>query len=346
MNYGYIYAPSEKQYINLQKKHVEKGGCDKIVEEINKDFLANDEIWHRPSFMWMVSKLKKGDIVTVGRLDVLSYEYKELVLALKMITDRGASVYSYLNDLMLTELTLLSKEAHIGLKRCCFFYKFENEKILNSRYTYQRILRGKNIIDDKDIFDTKINILSEYSIRLLAREKLIEDGYDMRKYNRRQLDKKEIATIYLLKGYLGELGLKELKETNRFKTEYDDLLKWYKRDERNSELAEKSSIRRKELLKIGLKENTIFEFKSKLNNRKTIICTLGSGLDNAKLQEKLFDENLLDDKQLEELDYFLIENEKVIGIQNYELHEWFVKGYNLVNIYIDDYGRYAFNQIV
>lgn len=80
----------------------------------------------------------------------------------------------------------------------------------------------------------------------------------------------------------------------------------------------------------------IKNFKTVFNNEKVIVSTLS--VINSKLRTKLYKETHMDPQG--RYDFFRIENGRAIEIDYYNVYNWYLWGYNLVNIFEDENGYY------
>ena len=92
MNIGYARVSTKEQNLDLQKDALMKAGCIEIFEE--KVSGAGKE---RPQLEKLVEKLRKGDILTVWKLDRLGRSIKDLIQLVNNIQGKGAELKS-LND--------------------------------------------------------------------------------------------------------------------------------------------------------------------------------------------------------------------------------------------------------
>ncbi|MDV7341349.1 recombinase family protein [Terasakiella sp. A23] len=84
LNLGYARVSGPNQNLDLQIKALEDAGCDKIITE------KASSMGHRPKFEEMLSVLRKGDIVTVWKLDRLGRKSLQLHQTIDEIHQKGA----------------------------------------------------------------------------------------------------------------------------------------------------------------------------------------------------------------------------------------------------------------
>ena len=92
MNIGYARVSTREQNLDLQKDALEKAGCIEIFEE--KVSGAGKE---RPQLAKLIGQLRKGDVLTIWKLDRLGRSTKDLIQLVNRIQDKGAELKS-LND--------------------------------------------------------------------------------------------------------------------------------------------------------------------------------------------------------------------------------------------------------
>lgn len=92
MNIGYARVSTREQNLDLQKDALQKAGCIEIFEE--KVSGAGKE---RPQLARLIEQLRKGDILTIWKLDRLGRSTKDLIQLVNKIQDKGAELKS-LND--------------------------------------------------------------------------------------------------------------------------------------------------------------------------------------------------------------------------------------------------------
>jgi len=92
MNIGYARVSTKEQNLDLQKDALKKAGCVEIFEE--KVSGAGKE---RPQLDKLVEQLRKGDVLTIWKLDRLGRSIKDLIQLVNKIQDKGAELKS-LND--------------------------------------------------------------------------------------------------------------------------------------------------------------------------------------------------------------------------------------------------------
>lgn len=80
----------------------------------------------------------------------------------------------------------------------------------------------------------------------------------------------------------------------------------------------------------------IKNFKTVFNNEKVIVCALS--VNKNELLEKIVRDTHIPIRKPRP--FFIIENGRVNSIEENDLHEWFLWGYNLVNIFKDENGYY------
>jgi len=92
MNIGYARVSTKEQNLDLQKDALKKAGCKEIFEE--KVSGAGKE---RPQLVKLVEQLRKGDVLTIWKLDRLGRSIKDLIQLVNKIQEKGAELKS-LND--------------------------------------------------------------------------------------------------------------------------------------------------------------------------------------------------------------------------------------------------------
>ncbi|MFK7933640.1 MAG: recombinase family protein [Saprospiraceae bacterium] len=92
MNIGYARVSTKEQNLDLQKDALRKAGCVEIFEE--KISGAGKE---RPQLTKLIERIRKGDVLTVWKLDRLGRSIKDLIQLVNNIQNRGAELKS-LND--------------------------------------------------------------------------------------------------------------------------------------------------------------------------------------------------------------------------------------------------------
>lgn len=80
----------------------------------------------------------------------------------------------------------------------------------------------------------------------------------------------------------------------------------------------------------------IKNFKTVFNNEKVIVCALS--VNKKELLEKVLQDTHI--PIYKPSPFFRIENGRVISIYEHNLYDWFLWGYNLVNIFKDKNGYY------
>ena len=83
------YARVSTQEHQLQITALKENGCELIFQE-----KASGGRWDRPELHRLLGQLRKGDIVTVWKLDRLSRSLKDLLLTLEKIEEAGADFQS------------------------------------------------------------------------------------------------------------------------------------------------------------------------------------------------------------------------------------------------------------
>ena len=92
MKIGYARVSTAEQNLDLQKEALTKMGCTEIYEEKVSGAKKN-----RPELLKLIATLRKGDVLTVWKLDRLGRSTKELIQLVNEIQDKGAELKS-LND--------------------------------------------------------------------------------------------------------------------------------------------------------------------------------------------------------------------------------------------------------
>lgn len=89
MRIGYARVSTQEQDNQLQITALKENGCELIFQE-----KASGGRWDRPELHRLLGQLRKGDIVTVWKLDRLSRSLKDLLLTLEKIEEAGADFQS------------------------------------------------------------------------------------------------------------------------------------------------------------------------------------------------------------------------------------------------------------
>lgn len=89
MRIGYARVSTQEQDNQLQITALKENGCELIFQE-----KASGGRWDRPELHRLLGQLRKGDIVTVWKLDRLSRSLKDLLLTLEKIEAAGADFQS------------------------------------------------------------------------------------------------------------------------------------------------------------------------------------------------------------------------------------------------------------
>lgn len=88
MKFGYARVSKNQQSLEVQIEKLKSAGCDEIYQE--KSSGANDS---REQLNQLISKLRKGDIVYVTRLDRLGRRMIKLVSLINDFSTHGRTVY-------------------------------------------------------------------------------------------------------------------------------------------------------------------------------------------------------------------------------------------------------------
>lgn len=94
MKFGYARVSKNDQHLEIQLQKLKEAGCDEIYSE--KISGAKDD---RPQLKELLSKLRKGDIVCVVRLDRLGRRMLRLVELINEFKTRGIEFVALENNL-------------------------------------------------------------------------------------------------------------------------------------------------------------------------------------------------------------------------------------------------------
>lgn len=90
MNYGYARVSTDDQNADLQKAALRKAGCEKILTD---DGLSGATT-KRPALLRCLKALKRGDTLTVWKLDRLGRSLRDLIAMLDDLKHRGVKFHS------------------------------------------------------------------------------------------------------------------------------------------------------------------------------------------------------------------------------------------------------------
>lgn len=86
---GYVRVSTQEQDTAVQIAALEDSGCELIFKE-----KASGGRWNRPELHRLLGQLRKGDVVTVWKLDRLSRSLKDVLLLMEEISKAGAGFRS------------------------------------------------------------------------------------------------------------------------------------------------------------------------------------------------------------------------------------------------------------
>ncbi len=89
MNIGYARVSTDEQSTAAQIEALEKAGCERVYTES-----ASGGRWDRPELQRLLGRIKKGDTLTVWKLDRLTRSLSDLLRILKTLEDIGAGFRS------------------------------------------------------------------------------------------------------------------------------------------------------------------------------------------------------------------------------------------------------------
>tara|TARA_B100001996_G_scaffold335339_1_gene285998 strand:- start:79 stop:672 length:594 start_codon:yes stop_codon:yes gene_type:complete len=119
MKFGYARVSTSEQNLDVQVEKLQKAGCDEIYQE--KASGANND---RQQLNALLSKLRKGDILYVVRLDRLGRRMIKLISLINEFHTRGIQFISLENDLNTT-----TPMGMLMFNICAAFTEMERELI-------------------------------------------------------------------------------------------------------------------------------------------------------------------------------------------------------------------------
>ena len=119
MKFGYARVSTAEQNLDIQIEKLKEAGCDEIYQE--KASGANDE---RKQLSLLISKLRKGDIVCVVRLDRLGRRMIKLVSLINEFHEKGVQFVSLENNLDTT-----TPMGMLLFNMCAAFSEMERELV-------------------------------------------------------------------------------------------------------------------------------------------------------------------------------------------------------------------------
>jgi DNA invertase Pin-like site-specific DNA recombinase len=100
MKFGYARVSTKEQELGLQTDALVLAGCDEIITEVMTG--VNNE---RPARLDMLSKLRKGDVVIVWRLDRFGRSMKDLMNKMDELSAKGVEFVSLQESIDTTTAT-------------------------------------------------------------------------------------------------------------------------------------------------------------------------------------------------------------------------------------------------
>lgn len=119
MKFGYARVSKSEQNLDIQIKKLKAAGCDEIYQE--KASGANDD---RTQLNELLSKLRKGDVVCVVRLDRLGRRMIKLISLINDFHDKGVQFVSLENNIDTT-----TPMGMLLFNMCAAFSEMERELI-------------------------------------------------------------------------------------------------------------------------------------------------------------------------------------------------------------------------
>jgi DNA invertase Pin-like site-specific DNA recombinase len=92
MKFGYARVSTHDQNLNLQVDALRKEGCEKIFQEV-----ASGSKVDRPELTRLLNEIRKGDVITIWKLDRLGRSLKHFLSLTNDLLEKGVHLKS-LND--------------------------------------------------------------------------------------------------------------------------------------------------------------------------------------------------------------------------------------------------------
>jgi len=166
MKFGYARVSTKQQELALQVDALKAAGCDEIITEVETG--ANND---RPARLAMIDKLRKGDIVTVWRLDRFGRSMPDLIEKVEQLSAQGVEFISLQENIDTTSATgrlifhifaglaefernLISERTRAGLAAARKRGKLGGRKrIMNDIQvkTARRLISGENPVNREEV---------------------------------------------------------------------------------------------------------------------------------------------------------------------------------------------------
>ena len=90
MNVGYARVSTEEQNLDMQRRALRAGGCERVFEDCGVSGIARS----RPQLDKALACLKRGDILVVWKLDRLGRSLSHLIEVVQTLDERGVGFLS------------------------------------------------------------------------------------------------------------------------------------------------------------------------------------------------------------------------------------------------------------